>query len=181
MANETMTLISTVTVGAGGASTIALTSIPQAPYTDLMLKISARGTLSAAFSSILVTINSSTTTVNFKKLQGYAGSASSFGQTGGGDLDLGYMPGATSTASTFGSIEAYFPNYSGSTAKSISVDSAQENNSSGDYVLTLVAGVNTNTAPITSLTLFAGAGNFAQYSTASLYGILKGSGGATVS
>ena len=40
----TYTLISSVTVGAGGASSIDFTSIPST-YTDLLVKISARSTL----------------------------------------------------------------------------------------------------------------------------------------
>jgi hypothetical protein len=44
---DTYTLISSVTVGAGGASSIDFTSIP-ATYTDLLIKVSARGASGAS-------------------------------------------------------------------------------------------------------------------------------------
>ena len=56
MAN-TYTLISSVTVGSGGAANIEFTSIP-ATYTDLLLKLSTRTTRSTATDSNKLTVNS---------------------------------------------------------------------------------------------------------------------------
>jgi hypothetical protein len=65
----------------------------------------------------------------------------------------------------------YLPNYAGSNNKSLSLDSAFENNSSTAY-LNMVAGLWSSSAAITSLKVYpASASNFAQYSTAYLYGV----------
>jgi hypothetical protein len=67
-------------------------------------------------------------------------------------------------------MEIYFPNYASATNKSFSIDSVTENNATlANQFLT--AGLWSNTAAITSITLLAASGNLAYYSTASLYGI----------
>jgi hypothetical protein len=85
---------------------------------------------------------------------------------------------STDTASTFGNLSIYIPNYAGSADKNFSVDTVSENNATTAYTQ-IFTGVWANTAAITQITLSLA--NFAQYSNAYLYGILKGSGGATVS
>jgi hypothetical protein len=79
-----------------------------------------------------------------------------------------------STASTFGSTEIYITNYAGSSNKCLSSDSVNENNATTAYSV-LTAWLWSNTSAITSLSITSdGAGNnFAQYSTATLYGIKK--------
>jgi len=74
------------------------------------------------------------------------------------------------TASTFASGEMYIPNYAGSNSKSFSADSVQETNASLAYSY-LMAGLWSNSSAITSIALTPFTGNFAQYSTATLYGI----------
>ena len=87
--------------------------------------------------------------------------------------------GNTATANTFNSTTFYIPNYAGSTNKSFSFDQVNENNTTAaNQVLGSVLW--SNTAAITSISLTSPGYNFVQYSTASLYGITKGSGGATV-
>jgi len=86
---------------------------------------------------------------------------------------IGDATGASATASTFGNQEVYFPNYAGATNKSYSADSAGENNATTAY-LTLSAGLWSQTSAITSLEFYdRGVGNFVQYSSAYLYGIIK--------
>jgi hypothetical protein len=92
-----------------------------------------------------------------------------------------------STSNTFGNSSIYIPNYTGSTAKSVSIDSVGENNGTASEQI-ISAALWNNTAAITSITLTSlddnlnPSGNFAQYSSVSLYGILKGtSNGVTVS
>jgi len=176
----TMTLISTVTAGAGGLTDFGVSNIPQT-YTDLLITISVRSSNSSAFVNGSMTIGAGTLIDSWRKLQGYAGSASSFNSVNGTGLDLGYFPGATSTSNTFSNTSIYIPNYSGSTNKSLSVDSVMENNVTGDYVLTLTAGLHASTAIVDAFVIGLSAGNFVQNSTISIYGITKGSGGATVS
>jgi hypothetical protein len=101
--------------------------------------------------------------------------------TGSTDLVTSYsgIVGDGATASTFSNDAIYIPNYSGSTNKSVSIDTVTENNATAAHQ-TITASVWANTAAITSIKIVTGA-NFAQYSTASLYKFTKGSGGATVS
>jgi hypothetical protein len=87
---------------------------------------------------------------------------------------------STDTANTFGSITAYIPNYAGSTNKSVSLDSVSENNATAAYQR-ITAGLWSSTAAITQITFTSPDGNWATGSTASLYGVTKGSsGGVTV-
>ncbi len=163
MAN-TYQLISSVTVGSGGASSIDFTSIP-ATYTDLVLKISLRGNRASLFDQQYLTINSNTG-ATMRYLLGDGATASS----GTGANNIGYGDGTTATASTFGNTEVYIPNYAGSNNKSFSTDSVTENNGTNAYA-SLFASLWSNTAAITSLSITTNSGTILQYSTAYLYGI----------
>ena len=155
--------IATVTVGSGGAASIQFTSIPQT-YTDLCIKMSVRST--AANFSIYIRPNGSTTNLSSINLQGNGSAINNF--TGTTIQALATSSG--DTASTFGNSEFYIPNYTGSTNKSISSDGVSENNATGAYTR-LVAGLWSQTSAITSIDLVPDTGDFAQYSTATLYGI----------
>lgn len=166
-----MQLISSVSVGVGGAATIDLTSIP-GTYTDLMLVLSARATSTTA--TITVAFNGSSASFTNLYMEGNgSGVTSTTGTTLVGRASI-----STDTASTFGNLSIYIPNYAGSADKNFSVDTVSENNSGTAYTQ-IFTGVWANTAAITQITLSLA--NFAQHSNAYLYGILKGSGGATVS
>lgn len=94
--------------------------------------------------------------------------ASNTGSTPAGGL----INGTTETSNTFASTDIYIPNYAGSAYKSTSHDSVSENNNTFAYVI-LTAGLWSNTSAVTSMTLTPNAGNFVQYTTATLYGIKK--------
>jgi hypothetical protein len=160
---DTYTLIQSVAVGSGGAASIEFGSIPQT-YTDLKIVISARST--GAGSQILLSFNGSTASFTSRYLFGDGSTVTS------GTLAryAGAFPLSTFTASVFGNSEIYIPNYTGSSNKSYSADSVTENNATGSY-LTMVAGLWSATSAITSVTLTPDSVNFAQYSSASLYGI----------
>ena len=74
------------------------------------------------------------------------------------------------TANTFTNSEFYIPNYAGSNYKSISGEQTRENNGTSAYIY-LHALLWSNTAAINRVTLNAITNNFAQYSTAYLYGV----------
>lgn len=160
-------LIETKTVGAGGAASIEFTSIPQT-YTDLLVLISGRSTDAALYASTKVIFNNGTGN-NSYYLQGDGASVSSATFT----AFMNFDPGANATASVFGNVSLHIPNYAGSTQKSFSVEGVSENNaSSGGTYQILTAGLWQNTAAITTITLSMIFGsNYAQYSSASLYGI----------
>jgi hypothetical protein len=165
---------STVTVGAGGASTIDFTSIP-GTYTDLVLILSARSNLaSGSWATSYIQFNGSTTGYSDKGLAGNGATAFSFSNAGSTTKAfVGDIPMANNTASTFSNHTIYIPSYAGSTNKSISVDSVQENNGTTSQA-DLIAALWSNTAAITSIKLLLDAGqSFVQYTTASLYGISK--------
>ena len=168
----TYQLISSVTVGAGGASSIDFTSIP-ATYTDLLIKFSTRTTYSGLRDQIAIRINgSSTTDYSVRWLYGIPSIAtSSATDTGYGFALSGYTSGDTSTANTFGSGEVYIPNYAGSNNKSMSGEGVSESNDTSTG-LAMSAMLRANTAAITSLRVESYNGfNLKQYSTAYLYGI----------
>lgn len=164
----TYVAIATTTVSAaGGASSIDFTSIPQT-YTDLCIALSARSLRAANADFPQIQFNGSTTNLSARYL--YAdGSAQSFTDT----AIYGYISANNTTASTFGSVSYYIPNYTSSNNKSVSVDTVGENNSAsnGAWTMALVAGLWSNTAAITSIKLVNLNNNFAQYTTATLYGI----------
>jgi len=170
----TMTLISTVTVGSGGAASIDFTSIA-GTYTDLQIVLSVRSTGSTN-REVYIRPNGLSTNLTARYLEGSGASAYS-GTIAG---FVGTACSSAGTSNTFSNISIYLPNYAGATNKSYSVDSVEENNATTAYQ-DIVAGLWSSTAAITSISIVLGASSFAQYSTASLYGILKGSGGATVS
>jgi hypothetical protein len=160
----TYKLIETITVTAGGgAASIAFSSIPQT-YTDIKVVMSLRASDTAT--QILLSLNGSTSNFSARFLIGDGSTA----QSGTLARYVGASTPSSFTASTFGNAELYIPNYAGSANKSYSADAAVETNATGAY-LTFVAGLWSDVAAITSLTLTGNTGNFVQYSSASLYGI----------
>jgi hypothetical protein len=125
-----------------------------------------------------LTLNS-TSSGTGRNIEGNGSSVASYNFT---ILYCGTITGTLATANTFGSGSLYIPNYTSTIAKSVSIDNVYENNATGagQNLYALSAPVTTG---ITSITLGEGSSGlgYAQYSTASLYGITKGSGGATVS
>lgn len=168
----TYTLISKVTVGAGGAATMQFTSIPQT-YTDLKVVISARNTgTSGNELQILLDINGNSSAGSWRLL--YGNSSGVFSGANSGYLQPAHSTTTNTTANTFGNAEIYFPNYTSTTTnKSFSSDFVTENNLStaNSAILGFYANLWSNTNAITSLTLTSNISNFVQHSTARLYGI----------
>lgn len=175
-----MELISSVTVGAGGAASISFSSIPQT-YTDLTIVHSIRNNAGAGGVSdfLQMDLNSDTSGANYswRMLVGTGSAASS--QSGTFGLIGKYVQNAT--VSTFGNGLICIPNYSITGVKTASGDSVTENDAA-NAEQAIFAYKWSGTAAITSIKLSSNGGQtLSQYSTAYLYGILKGSGGATVS
>jgi len=169
MAN-TYTLISSVTAGSGGAASMEFTSIP-ATYTDLVVLLSVRSTNSGTDAQLRININGTGVGTNhsIRLIQGDGSSVASSTSTTG--WIVGGMNGGTSTANTFTSLQVYFPNYTGSTNKSYSVDSTMERNFATGTYAELSAVLYSNTSVISSLSFTTPSANLAEYSTAYLYGI----------
>jgi hypothetical protein len=162
--------IATVEVGSAGSANITFSSIPQG-YTDLCVKISARNdTVGNRFYTLISLNGSAASAISRIRLMGFDGSNTN--STSAADSHIGTVGGTSTTASTFSNSEIYIPNYTAAVNKSISSDSLYENNSATANTLGFWAGLWSSTAAITSITLTCDSGNFAQYSTATLYGIL---------
>ena len=174
MAN-TFTKIATVTVGSGGATSIDFSSIGST-YTDICILMSLRSAHSATDDDWYMRINGVSTGGTYinRRLYGNgstAASASRTGGTSGAQIYGGWDNSAGGTASTFSNISIYIPNYaSTSTYKSISIDGVQEANATTAYAYLNAALFQSNNA-INQVTITSWNSTWAQYTTATLYGI----------
>ena len=168
--NPNMEAIQTVTVGAGGASSIDFTSIPQT-YTDLQIVLSGRQS-AAGGTNVNMKFNGSSSGYTNRNIISAAGTVVSESSVlGTSSIKIGFIPeNVNYTASTFSNQYVYIPSYAGSSNKSVSTDNAMENNSTSVY-FGLFSGFWSNTSAITSIALTCENGNFVQYSTATLYGV----------
>lgn len=175
----TMTHISTITVGVGGAASIGFTGIPQTG-TDLVIMFSGRSSNLGTTNGVqYLRVNNNTSAIYTSRgLRGDGSVSSSYTVTNDTLGNIGSTNSNASTASTFGNMSIYIPNYAGSTNKSMSIDSITEHNGTEAYA-EINATLAATTSPITSITIVAQS-SLLQYSTASLYLITKGSGGASV-
>lgn len=166
---NTFTLIQAITVGSGGASDITFSSIPST-YTDLVLNISARTSRIATQDDFDISFNGSTSGLSYRRLYG---TGSVVDSDNGSRIITGYITADSSTASTFGNVSVYIPNYAGSANKSLSSDGVSETNAT-NVNMSMVADLWSNTAAITSIKLTpATSQTIQQHSTFYLYGIVK--------
>jgi hypothetical protein len=170
-----MKLIESKTLATAAAS-IEFTSIPQ-DGTDLLVLISSRSARAASVSDTGIRFNSDTAS-NFTSRRLFGDGSNAFSDPITNTFAyVGINPANTATASTFGNFEIHIPNYTGATAKSISVSSVGEQNGTTAYQF-IIAGLWSGTAAITTLTLLDANGqNLSVGSTVSLYKITKGSDG----
>jgi hypothetical protein len=166
-----ITKIAQVDVGAGGAATIAFSSIP-GTYTDLYLVASIRST-QAGFIGASMQLNSTSPTGI--GIFGNGNSVASYG------FVTPSIAGSDKTANTFNNLSFYVANYTSAVAKTASCDNVAENNASASAQEFFAMAYSTVTSAVTSLTI-AGLTGLPQYSSATLYGISNaGATGATVS
>jgi hypothetical protein len=169
MANTFIKIAST-TVGSGGASDITFSSIPST-YTDLVIYLSGRYSNAGSQATLWISqVNGSSSNLSNRWFRA-SGSGTFTSTDASGGIYVGQVNCSGSTSSTFTNISIYIPNYAGSSNKSMSIDAVQENNQVEAY-MSMTAGIWSNTSAITSITLDPdGANSFAQYTTATLYGI----------
>ena len=164
-----MKLIESKTLATAAAS-IEFTSIPST-FTDLVILISARSNASG-LRDFYISFNGSTASFTGINLDGTGSSVASAANA----RYVGSINGTAQTADTFGSYAIYIPNYSGATNKSFSVDGVTETNATL-AIQTIAAGLWSSTASITSVAFAPSTDSLVTGTTASLYGILKGSDG----
>jgi hypothetical protein len=167
---STYTLISSNLLASSAAS-VTFTSIP-ATYTDLVVRVSARGTTSATSVTTVYRLNGDTTSnYSYRRLSGDGSAASSVGDSNNiFQYIAAGIPAATATANTFGSLEVYIPSYTVSANKPMSVFSVQENNITAAQI-NAIAHLWRNTAAITSIEFALNTGDFASGTSFYLYGI----------
>ncbi len=168
----TMTLIQHQELGSAQTS-ITFSSIPQT-YTDLFVLTSLRDNSGAGgWANALIRPNGLNTNLSTRVLFGWSTNVGSFSDT----FIYHEMVGGGSTANVFSNSQIYIPNYTASTPKSIMVDTSTERNDPAS-INAIVAGLWNSSAAITSLQIEAESGrSFVQYSSATLFGILKSSDG----
>ena len=153
--------LGSTTVDASGASVINFINIPQ-NYKDLMIKFSGRNASNVYTFSIKINGN---TVTNSRRFYG-TGSGAGASDTYNGH----YTDYSTAAASTFGNAEIYFPNYTSSSYKSLCIDAVSEDNYASAYI-DMASSIIADSNPIQLITLVPESGNFAQHTTATLYGI----------
>lgn len=169
MAN--LRLITSVTVGAGGAASVNLpaTGTIAATYTDLKVVASIR-TEGTGSPYLYLRFNGSSTGYSNRRIIS-DGSAISSSSPGDAYIIGGICNTTDQTTNTFSSHDIYIPNYAGSNDKSVSVDAVTENNATSARAI-MLASLWANSAPITSIVLTNEAAvDFAEGSTFYLYGI----------
>jgi hypothetical protein len=173
-----MTLIQHIELGSAQAN-ITFSSIPQT-YTDLYLVVSSRH--EGNDYGLSIQFNGSTANITYRNL---LGNGSAVGSDTNYFTQVGLSDRTAYTANTFSNNGIYICNYASSSPKSYSGDGVLENNATqGGLVIT--AGLFNSTNPITSVSVngqtTTGSNSLVQYTSATLYGILKGtSNGVTVS
>lgn len=158
-----MTLVSTVTVGSGGAASIEFTNIPQTGK-DLLVLYSARGTGTGTYVEWNINNQGIGTNLTGRLLTRY-GANLIYTEARYGEY--ANAP-SNSTSDTFGSASIYMTNYTSSSNKSMSSDWTWENNATNND-MGITASQWAQTTAITSFTIRANSGVFAQNTTASLY------------
>ena len=170
MAN-TYQLISSNVLSSSAAS-VTFSSIP-ATYTDLVLRITARGTRVNTVAILYLRFNGDTgTNYSDTTVVGNGATASSTRSTSNTVLLVGVIPAANATSNTFGSAETYIPSYTVSQNKPVGSFAVQEDNITTAYAYGTAA-LWRNTAAITSIEALPSINDFAAGSSFYLYGISK--------
>jgi hypothetical protein len=155
------------------SSSVTFSSIPQT-YTDLKLVCSTRQDGNADGNQLSITFNGSSSGYSRRLIFGYGSSYSTAGATSEAFARIAFAESSTYTSNTFNNFEIYIPNYTSANYKSFSSDAVSEGNTTTIYAQALYAGLWSNTAAITSLTISDDGStgtNFASGSTFYLYGI----------
>lgn len=169
--------IARVTVGSGGASSIEFTSIP-GTYQHLQVRwIAQSDRATYATDNLWIRINGDTgSNYAHHELRGDGASAGSYGYASQTKQYVSGVIGTTQQASSFGAGVLDILDYASSSKnKTLRVLAGKDNNGTyagyGGYVQVASGLYFATPAAVSTVTLIAENGNWAQYSTAALYGI----------
>jgi hypothetical protein len=156
--------IATVTVGAGGSSSISFSSISSS-YKHLQIRFIANN---VSNSDVKAQFNGDTAN-NYARhyLYGDGASAAAGANAPDNAMSFGYVPNAT--ANIFGAGVVDILDYA-NTNKYKTTRSLAGNDKNGSGLMVLYSSLWQSTSAVSSITMFPGAGNFNQYSSFALYG-----------
>jgi hypothetical protein len=163
--------IQTVTVGAGGSSSISFTSIPST-YKHLQVRYIARSAISDVSDNIWSRFNSDTgSNYTYHLIEG-TGSSVSAGAGSSQTRNLfGRCAGNTASSNVFGAAVIDILDYS-DTNKFTTIRNLAGDDNNGNGSMRFESGLWRNTAAVNALTITTNASdNFLQYSQFALYGI----------
>ena len=163
--------IATVSVGAGGSSSIDFTSISSG-YSHLQIRLISRlsGTGTSAQSNTIRFNSDSGTNYRSHFLLGNGSSASAFDGGAATRLFNGIGADGDNTSGIFGSVIIDILDYANTNKYKVTRTlGGLDANGSGE--LTLISGLWLSTSAITSISIIPEAGNYVQYSHFALYGI----------
>jgi len=163
--------LATVTVPSGGASSITFSAIPQTGYSHLEIRGIGK-TTNASAAYIIMQINNDATTSDYywHYLSGNGSSASAGNGNGFSGVVLNNTLPASGTTNVFGAVLTEILDYS-SVNKNKTIRSLLGFDANGSGTIEMDSSGWFQTASINSLTLTPSAGNFAQFSQFSLFGI----------
>jgi hypothetical protein len=162
--------IQTVTVGAGGSSSIQFSSIPQT-YTHLQLRCLTKTSNAGAPYAMQIRFNGdSGANYAYHRLIGNGSAASALGTTGASQASLNYMS-ASGETNIFSGAVVDILDYTNTNKNTVHRTlGGYDANGSGNA--TFFSGVWLNTAAVSSITVISESGStLAQYSSIALYGI----------
>jgi hypothetical protein len=167
--------IATVTVGGGGAASIEFTSIPAGTYQHLQVRMLQKfTTASGIISNARMRFNSDTGN-NYARhnLYGTGSSAFAYAESSMGYAYVGWpLDSSATTASTFSPAVIDLLDYaSTSKTKTVRVLHGNEANNSSYGNVGVSSALWNSTSAVTTITLTSDTGNWAQHTTAALYGI----------
>lgn len=167
----TMELIAHTEVGAGGASSISLASIP-ATYDDLQLILNLKTSYTSYYELCDLRFNGSTSTT-MHYIDFYQQGTSVTWSRSSGVTYMRFQAGSTYGDGTFSTASIYLSQYLRSAYKQIGIDNGWVSNSTSFYTVQTLAGLWYSNTAISSIQITPIYNNFVQYSSATLYGIKK--------
>lgn len=164
--------ISTVTVGAGGTSTVTFTSIPST-FKHLQIRGIARVTGATTDANIYMNFNGDSASNYSQHYLFGNGSGPAAGGGSSSSVEIGIRAtGANSTSGVFGAGVIDILDYANTNKyKTVRSLNGHDQNAVATGYVFFTSGNWRNTAAVSSITLTSSNGNIAQYSHFALYGI----------
>jgi hypothetical protein len=164
--------IATITVGSGGASSIEFTSIP-GTYQHLQIRMGLRSNRVDTNENVRIRVNSDTgSNYAFHQLRGDGATTATEAGASQTSIEVNRSATAANAASSnFAQLLLDFLDYS-STSKNKTFRTLAGYDNNGSGIVGINSGLWMSTSAVTSILVYPQYGsNFAQYSTAALYGV----------